>query len=181
MKIRMESDEVLYAEDPIVSVTHGDLEWLKQKAGLNSRQRIRLCSHPVLTDKLHEMLIVHRKNVCVPPHKHPGKSESIHIIEGLVDVVAFNDDGSIFQVLPLGEYGSGRIFYCRMNTSVYHTLLIHSEILVFHEITNGPFQKGDTQFAPWSPDISDAKSCKRYLKQLDELVTSYMKDKKENL
>lgn len=181
MKIRMESDEVLYAEDLVVSVTHIDMEWLKQKAGLNPRQRIRLCSHPELMDKLHEMLIVHRKNVCVPPHKHPGKSESIHIIEGLVDVVVFNDDGSIFQVLPLGEYGSGRIFYCRLNSSVYHTLLIHSEILVFHETTNGPFQKGDTQFAPWSPDISDVESCKRYLEQLDESVVSYMNNKKENL
>lgn len=181
MKTRMESDEVLYSEDLVVSVTHRDVEWLKQKAGLNSRQRIRLCSHLELMDKLHEMLIVHRKNVYVPPHKHLGKSESIHIIEGLVDVVVFNDDGSIFQVLPLGGYDSGRIFYCRMNTAVYHTFLIHSEILVFHETTNGPFQKDDTQFAPWSPDISDAESCKRYLKQLDELVIRHIKNKKESL
>jgi cupin fold WbuC family metalloprotein len=180
MKTRTETDEVLYAEDPIVSVSDEDLEYLKQKADLNFRQRIRLCSHPVLTDNLHEMLIVHKKNVYIRPHKHPGKSESIHIIEGFVDVVVFNDDGSIFQVLPLGEYGSGRVFYCRMNSSVYHTLLIHSEILVFHETTNGPFQKGDTQFAPWSPDSSDAESCKKYVEKLDELVASFMKNKREN-
>lgn len=174
MKTIMESNEVLYAEDPIVSVTSGNVEWLKEKAGLNSRQRIRLCSHPVLTDVLHEMLIVLKKNVYVPPHKHPGKSESIHIIEGIVDVVVFNDDGSISQVLPLGEYGSGRIFYLRMNSSVYHTLLIRSELLVFHETKNGPFQKDDNQFALWSPDISDPESCKRYVEQLKELVNSFI-------
>ncbi len=177
MKTRMESDEVLYAEDSLVSVTHGDMEWLKKKAGINPRHRIRLCSHPDFMDRLHEMLIVHKKDVCVPPHKHPEKSESIHIVEGLVDIITFNDDGSISQVLPLGEYGSGRVFYCRMNTSVYHTLLIHSEILAFHEITNGPFQKGDTLFAPWSPDISDPESCRRYLKHLNESVTRFIKDK----
>ena len=177
MKARMESDEVLYAESPLVSVTHDDMQWLKQKAGENSRYRIRLCSHHRLEDKLHEMLIVHRKNVCVPPHKHPTKSESIHIIEGLVDVVVFNDDGSILQVLPLGDYHSGRIFYCRMNTSVYHTLLIRSEILIFHETTNGPFHKGDTIFAPWSPNIADEESCNQYLQHLDESATVFMKNK----
>jgi len=181
MKTRMESDEVLYAEDPIVSVTHEDLDWLKKKAGLNSRQRIRLCSHPELTDKLHEMMIVLRKNVCVRPHKHPGRSESFHIIEGIVDIVVFDDDGSILQVLPLGEYNSGRVFYCRMNSSVYHTLLIRSEFLIFHETTNGPFQKDNTQFAPWSPDISDPESGKRYLEQLGASVASFLMNKKENL
>jgi len=180
MKTRMESDEVLYSDDPIVNLTGKDLEWFKQRASLNSRQRIRLCSHPVLTDELHEMIIVLRKNVCVPPHKHPGKSESIHIIEGLADAIVFNDDGTIFQVLPLGDCSSRRVFYCRMNSSVYHTLLIRSEFLIFHETTNGPFQKGNTQFAPWSPDISDPESCKRYLEQLGESVASFIMNKKED-
>lgn len=179
MKTRMESNEVLYTDDPIVSLKGKDLEWLKQKARLNPRQRIRLCSHPVLTDKLHEMVIVLIKNVCVPPHKHPGKSESIHIIEGLADLVVFNDDGSISHVIPLGEYGSGLVFYWRMNSSVYHTLLIRSEFLIFHETTNGPFQNCDTQIAPWSPDISDFESCHRCLKQLDELVARFVMNKKE--
>jgi len=175
----MESNEVLYAEDAIVTVNNGDLEWLKQKARLNSKQRIRLCSHPALTDILHEMLIVLKKQVYIQPHKHPGKSESLHIIEGVVDVVVFNDDGTIFQVLPLGEYGSGRIFYCRMNCSQHHTLLIRSEFLVFHETTNGPFHKGDTEYAPWSPAGSDIDSSKRYLEQLNMLVANFMRKKKE--
>jgi len=180
MKTKMESDEVLYADDPIVNLMGKDLELLKQRARLNSRQRVRLCSHPDLTDKLHEMIIVIRKNICVPPHKHPKKSESIHIIEGLADVVIFNDDGTINQVLPLGEYGSGRFFYCRMNSSVYHTLLIRSEFLIFHETTNGPFQKDSTQFAPWSSGISDPESCKIYLEQLDESVARFIMNKKED-
>src|SRR5208283_3437708 len=97
MKTRMESEEVLYAEDPIVSVTDEDLEVLKHRANVNSRNRIRLCTHPYLSDKLHKMIIILKKNAYFPPHKHIKRSESLHIIEGIADMVVFNDDGSIFQ------------------------------------------------------------------------------------
>jgi cupin fold WbuC family metalloprotein len=176
MKTRMESEEVLYAEGPIVSVTYEDLELLKKRANINPRNRIRLCTHPHLSDKLHEMIIVLKKNAYFPPHKHPERSESLHIIEGIVDMVVFNDNGSIRQVLPLGEPGSGRNWYCRLNSSVYHTHLIRSEFFIFHETINGPFQKDNNQFAPWAPDGSDPESNKRYLEQLDTLVARFMKN-----
>ncbi|MFZ1898404.1 WbuC family cupin fold metalloprotein [Methanoregula sp.] len=176
MKTRMESEEVLYAEDPIVSVTDEDLEVLKCRANVNSRNRIRLCAHPHVSDKLHEMIIILKRNAYFPPHKHIKRSESLHIIEGIADMVVFNDDGSIFQVLPLGGPGSGRSWYCRLNSSVYHTLLIRSEFLIFHETINGPFQKGNNQLAPWAPDGSDPKSNKRYLEQLDTLAARFMKN-----
>ena len=174
MRIRKESDEVLYADDLIINLTSKDFEGLKQRAIINPRHRVRLCSHTGLTDKLHEMMIVLKKNVCIPPHNHPGKCESLHVIEGLADVVVFNENGEITQVLPLGQYGSGRIFYCRMNSSVYHTLLIRSEFFIFHETTTGPFQKGSTQSAPWSTDLSDPDSCKTYIEQLDDSVANFI-------
>ena len=180
MKTRMESDEVLYADDLIVNLTSKDFEEFKQRARNNPRQRIRLCSHTGLTDKIHEMMIVLTKNVCIPPHYHPGKCESLHVIEGLADAVVFNDSGEVIQVIPLGKYGSGRNFYCRMNTSVYHTLLIRSDFFIFHETTNGPFQKGSTLTAPWSTDLTDPDSCKTYLERLDESVVRFIKIKKED-
>lgn len=181
MHVRKESEEVLYASDSIVRITDKDVNLLKQKASFNSRERIRLCSHSDYTDQLHEMIIIHSNDVYVPPHKHPGKSESIHIIEGVADLILFYDDGSIYDVLSLGDYRSKRVFYCRMNDSLYHTLLIRSKTFVFHEITNGPFQKGATQFAPWSPDISDVESCMKYLKELNESVSMHLKDKMEEI
>jgi cupin fold WbuC family metalloprotein len=180
MKTRIESNEVLYAEDPIVSVSYDDVEWLKQKGKINLSGRIRLCSHPALTNKLHEMIIILRKNAFVQPHKHPQKSESIHIIEGVADVVVFNDDGIINQILPLGDYGSGRKFYCRMNSTVFHTLLTRSDYLIFHETINGPFKKDISQFPPWSPAISDPDGCKRYVEQLNESVARFIMNNKED-
>lgn len=118
------------------------------------------------------MLIVHERGVYVPPHKHPGKTESTHIIEGLVDVVVFNDDGKIESVIRMGDYASGRMFYYRMAVPLFHTLIIRSDVLVFHETTNGPFDRRDTIFAPWAPEESDMKAVNIYMADLDEKIRS---------
>jgi len=108
------------------------------------------------------MLIVHERGAYVRPHKHPGKTESTFIIEGTVDVVVFYDDGSIERVMRMGDYASGRTFYNRMASPVFHTLIIRSDVLVFHEVTNGPFNRSDTVFAPWAPDECDANAVNTY-------------------
>jgi cupin fold WbuC family metalloprotein len=172
----MESNEVFYADDITVRLKNSDFAGLKQKAGKNPRHRVRLCSHTGINDNLHEMMIVLEKNVFIPPHNHPGKCESLHVIEGVADAVVFDDNGEITQVFPLGQYGSGRVFYCRMNTSVYHTLLIRSDYFIFHETTTGPFQKGGTRNAPWSPDLSNTDACMEYLENLDTSARQFMMD-----
>ncbi len=80
----------------------------------------------------------------IRPHKHPGKSEAFHIVEGEVDIVVFKDDGEIDQVVPLGRPGGGRSFYYRMSKPFFHTLIIRSDLLIVHEITNGPFRPQGT-------------------------------------
>ena len=116
------------------------------------------------------MLIVHGKSTYVHPHKHPGKSESTHIIEGLVDIILFDDDGRIDRVIEMGDYASGKIFYYRIATPIFHTLIIRSDILVFHETTNGPFNKESTIFAPWAPEEADSTSVSHFLSNLNERV-----------
>ena len=75
IKIRKESDEVLYPRESIVAVNGLDLEKLKKLALLNTRKRIRLCAHKTPDDKLHEMIIVHTKECYVRPHKHLHRPE----------------------------------------------------------------------------------------------------------
>jgi cupin fold WbuC family metalloprotein len=116
------------------------------------------------------MLIVHERGAYVRPHKHTGKTESAHIIEGLVDVVMFDDSGRIESVIRMGDYASGRIFYYRMAIPVFHTLIIRSDVLVFHETTNGPFDRGDAVFAPWAPEDSDVNFVNTFMADLDDKV-----------
>ncbi|HWX22495.1 MAG TPA: WbuC family cupin fold metalloprotein [Candidatus Binatia bacterium] len=159
MRLIKLSDEVLTAGDPLVQLSRVDIQTLKQQALLNPRRRIRICAHPDTTDRLHEMLIVHTRGAYVRPHKHLNKSESVHVIEGKVDVVFFDDAGAVSDVVRLGDYQSDRKFYYRIGGPRYHTFLITSEFLVFHEVTNGPFRREDTVFAPWGPEESNPAAC----------------------
>ena len=170
-RAKAESAEVRYATDAIVLVDAGDVAGLKRAAEENVRRRARLCAHHSVGDRLHEMLIVHTSDTYVRPHKHLDKSESFHIIEGDVDVVVFNDDGGVAEVMRMGAFASGRPFYYRLAAPLFHTLLIRSDVLVFHETTSGPFSRADTVFAPWAPEDGDASAVRRYLADLETRLT----------
>ena len=165
------NEEVLYASDDVVKVDSNDIKELKQKAEQNRRSRIRLCAHKNIDDSIHEMLIVHKKNCYVRPHKHINKTESFHIIEGSVDIILLDEDGRINEIVPMGDYATGRKFFFRLPRSRYHTLLIQSEVLVFHEITNGPFKPEETVFASWAPEEKDENEVVKYMK----LIAGYNK------
>jgi cupin fold WbuC family metalloprotein len=172
MRTRTESPEVLYGEDPIVTVDAGDIAAMKRAAESNPRRRIRLCAHRSVDDQVHEMLIVHTSDTYVRPHKHLGKSESFHVIDGEVDVVIFTDDGAVAEVIPMGPFQSGRAFFYRIADPLYHTLLIRSPVLVFHEATTGPFNRDQSAFAPWAPADDNPDAVVRYLADLNAAVAA---------
>ena len=167
-----QNSEVLYSKDALTIAEYSDIEKLKLLSTFNPRKRIRLCTHRNQMDLLHEMIIVHEKSAYVRPHKHLTKSESTHIIEGLVDVVLFDDEGRIAQIIEMGGYASGKPFFYRMAEPIFHTLIIRSDVLVFHETTNGPFDKKTTIFAPWAPEDADLNSVAEFMNELEERVST---------
>jgi len=166
MHLRAESAEVFYpGEDPVVAgLAH--VEALKRAARNSVKKRARLCTHQTAEDSLHEMLITLPRDAYVRPHKHIGKTESFTILQGEADLVLFHDDGRVRQLIPMGALESKKIFYFRTTQEIYHTVVVRSESVVFHEVTNGPFQREQTLFAPWAPDGSDAQAARGYNAQL---------------
>ncbi len=152
MPVREQSPEVLVADDSIAVVDRAALRDLSGRLPRAPRGRVRLCTHRSSDELLHEMLIVLQGGSYIRPHKHRGKAESFHLIEGRVDIVFFDDEGAITNVLDMAAYGSGQPFYYRIGESVYHTLMVRSDTLVYHEVTTGPFRREDTLFAPWAPE-----------------------------
>jgi cupin fold WbuC family metalloprotein len=160
------SEEVFVARDRIVKVARRDVTPLKELAARSRRRRARLCAHPSAQAPLHEMLIVLDRSTYVRPHRHPGKSESFHVVEGAVTVVVFADDGRVEEVIPMGDYQSGRMFYYRLQEAAYHTVLLEADVAVIHETTNGPFEVGQTEFAPWAPPEDDETGGQAYVRDL---------------
>ena len=155
IRLRQDSPEVYYSEDRFASFNGKDILELKGLAAKTPRRRCRICFHDTPEATLHEMLIVHEKNAWVPPHKHLEKDESIHVIEGSAVLVGFSEDGRKTNVVRIGDGGS---IYCRIPSDIYHTLLINSDWLVFHESTTGPFDRSRTKVAPWAPSGGDPES-----------------------
>lgn len=176
MRLERVDTEVLYVDEPLVRIGDEDLEWLKQKARETERGRIRICAHPDEGDPLHEMFIVHPGDAYVQPHRHRAKSESMSVLEGHCDLVFFDDKGNVTEVLEMGERGSGRLFYYRSSEERYHTLLIRSDVIVFHEITNGPFRPEDTEHAPWAPDPEDREAVRTFIAEVEQKVQTLPQD-----
>jgi cupin fold WbuC family metalloprotein len=156
MRTRPINNEVYVAEDHVVQVGRDGMEMFQQMAARNARHRARLCTHKDNQNRIHEMLIALTGNAYIRPHRHVNKSESFHVIEGTAMVVFFDDTGKIEEFFEIGDYHSGKPFYYRND----------SEKLVFHETTNGPFNRADTVLAPWSPEDTDAAAVKAYMENL---------------
>jgi len=167
-KQNQQSSEVYLSVEDLVSINSTDIDELKQIAYQNPRQRVRFCSHREVDEPVHEMIIVHPQYAYVRPHKHLKKAESMLVLEGEVDYVIFNDVGHVLNIVPMGDYRSGKSFYQSVRTDLYHTLIIHSTWLVFLEITKGPFQRKDTIFAPWTPDDSDSQGIVNFIARFKE-------------
>ena len=173
MRIRERSKEVLVIDDPIIKVERADLSILAERLPESKKGRVRLCAHPDVSDLLHEMLILLDKDTYVRPHRHLNKVESFHIIEGEVDVVIFDENGAVKELVQMGEYHSGKKFYYRLSQALYHTVLIRSETVLYHETTNGPFNKSDTLYAPWAP-AEEGGQVEPFLKELHSKVSGYL-------
>jgi cupin fold WbuC family metalloprotein len=158
-----QNDEVYYSTAPIVTAGPSELALLKRIAGATPRLRSRLCTHPDAQAPLHEMLIIHHREVYVRPHRHLGKPESCQLVEGEATAVTFDDHGKITRRITMRPPGSDGAFYYRMPERVWHCLLIESEWLVFHEVTMGPFEAVRTEFPIWAPDGSDPKAARSWL------------------
>jgi len=173
MKVKRLSPEVFCCEEPIVKVDASYIQNLIKKSETCSKKRIRLCAHRTMEDRIHEMLLVLLEGSYIRPHKHINKIESYHVIEGYCDLVLFYDDGTIMDIIELGEYGSGKHFFLRISDLYFHSFIIHSSYVVFHETTNGPFNKADTIFADWAPEENDFEKSIAYISLLDSSINEW--------
>jgi cupin fold WbuC family metalloprotein len=171
--LRAQNPEVFYSDDAIVTADDATIAELKRIAAQNPRLRSRLCTHPDPSSGLHEMLIVHHREAYVRPHRHFGKPESFHLIEGTAQVVIFENDGTIRKVLDMAPYGQGKLCYYRMPDEVFHTILITSDWLVFHETTAGPFDPSRTAFPDWAPDGSEPAAVRDYVAKIAVLAADH--------
>ncbi len=166
MQARQKSPGVYEVDGEHVCVGRGLIHELQSVVMQTPRKRARICAHRSADDQVHEMLIALAATSYVRPHKHLDKSESYHLIFGRADLVLFEDDGRLKERIELGDFASGASFFARVTSPVYHCIVVWSDLVVFHETTNGPFDRRQTVEAPWAPIEDDTLAAARYQAEL---------------
>ncbi len=159
-----------------VGLDRGDLGFLTERVDKSALKRVRLCAHEDAGDLLHEMFICLSRETYIRPHKHLHKAESLLVIEGRADAVFFDDEGAVTEVMRLGEYRTGKKFYYRIAAPMYHTLVLRTPLLLFHEATTGPFRKEESVYAPWSPDESDPEAVRKYMARVARAASRRLRE-----
>jgi cupin fold WbuC family metalloprotein len=172
-------DGLFLSTENIVCVGPKHTEFLKAQAWTSTRKRARICAHRDNDDELHEMLIAISKDSYIRPHRHRAKIESFHVIEGVVDVVIFTDSGTVLDVIELGDNVSGRYYYYRLPKGIFHTLIVRSEFLVVHEVTNGPFRSIETEHAPFAPAECQLEAVEAYKLTIQSIIEQQQIAQKE--
>ncbi len=173
IEVIKENNEVLYSCEDITKITPSDIEVLKFNALKNQRKRIRLCAHSAPDSSVHDMVIIHCKDIYVRPHKHLKKDESFHMIEGELKVIIFSDTGEIIDVIEMSEFSKGKTFFYRLPKNIFHTVIPLSEIVVFHESTKGPFIRSETVFPDWAPSEKKKKYVDLFMNTLERNIYNY--------
>jgi cupin fold WbuC family metalloprotein len=165
MQIRSTQPDVFVTDEEIVEVNEALIARLRAEVPKSEKKRVRFCAHRDNRDRVHEMFIALGRDSYIAPHRHTGKTESFHVLDGEADIVIFDDAGAIRRVVRMGAPASGRTFFYRMSQPLFHTVLVQSDVVIFHETTNGPWVKGDWTLAPWAP-AEDGDAARAYAEQL---------------
>jgi cupin fold WbuC family metalloprotein len=142
---------------PVIEVDDATIDMLIEAAGSEPKRRARLNLHNSDDDLLHEMIIAFCKDSLNMPHRHIGKSESMHVMRGRVLVVFFDGFGNPTRRVMLGaaDWRSLPSVF-RMATPLWHTVIPLEDKVVVHETTNGPFIPGKNMEIPeWAPPESE--------------------------
>jgi cupin fold WbuC family metalloprotein len=154
---------IYYSPHPLPFADRQLIDFLKQVASTTPRRRARFCAHPSANSDQHDMLIVSHRDTYIAPHRHFGKSETFTVLEGDVDIILFDEQGTVTELITMGAPSSGKPFFYRMPPGQFHALSIRSELLVFLESTKGPFRAADSENAPWAPGANEAAQGKAYI------------------
>ncbi len=152
MKTKEINPEVLYSLDEYPAFSGSEIAELRNRARSNPSGKIRICMHEAPESALHEMLIALRNDVRYPVHKCPARSETHIVLDGLMTVNLFHDDGAIRERVPMGPPDSGRCGYLRVPANMFHSIRIETEVCVFMEVKLGPFDPADNVKADF-PDV----------------------------
>lgn len=132
---------VFFATVPNVILSARHIEWLIAEAG---PRNARICLHTSAANLSHDMIILEHAGNAFHAHRHPTKSETVHVIRGILRVNIFETENQIQK----HDLVCGSIL--RIEPQIWHKNEAVSSFVVYHETKRGPFDATtDNETAPW--------------------------------
>ena len=131
---------------------------LGRQAAAAPRKRINHNFHESPDDPVQRLVVVMQKGTYIRPHRHAAedKQEFAVAVQGRMQVILLNDDGSLRERVDLAP--GGPTIGLEIPPAVWHTWLALEEDAAFFECKRGPYHPAQTNvFAPWSPPEGDPR------------------------
>ena len=138
-------------------LTRNMLAPLIEQARMSPRRRMILPLHKTHQANPQRMLNCLQPDSYIRPHRHlhPPKTETVLLIQGILQAIFFTDTGKLASTHVLEAGGSD--FGIDTEPGVFHTFIALAPDTVFLEIKPGPYDAtNDKDFASWAPaELSD--------------------------
>jgi cupin fold WbuC family metalloprotein len=153
-----------YCVDPCVMVDDALIDAMCAESARWDRRNVRLCLHSSAGAAYHEMVALEWYGHYFPPHKHFDKGETLHIIDGELGVLGFDDAGNVVFSTVLGR---NDCLIASLGPGRWHMTVPMTGTAIYHESKPGPFLgDADRMFATWAPLPEDTDAVARYLDEI---------------
>lgn len=160
-----------FSQEESCLVTKSLIKELVRKAQNNPMKKYRFCLHQNPESTLHEMVIVTTKDDMRYPDKHLETTESNIILSGKLLVIFFGEKGEIQRVFTLNPEET---FYYRCKKNQYHMTIPLTDVAVYVEIKEGPFDDKSNVFPEWAPKRSDMESMRVFNEEMKRKAMDFM-------
>jgi cupin fold WbuC family metalloprotein len=143
---------ILHMTDEVATIDAATIRRMRDLALASPDGRARLCLHHSESDPAQEMIMALTSDNCFPVHRHRDKAESYHILEGSLGIAIFEDEGRVRSRSLLSTTIAGAGTVLRISPMLWHAVLPLSPVVIFHEVTAGPFRAGQSEFAAFCPE-----------------------------
>jgi cupin fold WbuC family metalloprotein len=153
MSMIKQTSETSYVGGAVApKMNSSDVRTLLASYEQSPRRRHRYCFHQSHEVDLHDIVIAYDGGSYIPPNKHVGKSESLLVLRGEIDLYLFNDCGQVFDRRRLSATDPEHPFYVRIPPNTWHGLrAIGKGPCIIKETISGPYDRSSLKWAEFAP------------------------------
>ena len=135
----------------IKNITTAELHELAKKAADSDRRRSHLNVHDALDAQVQRLFIATEPETYMRPHRHAEshKWEFFVVLEGAIDLLIFEEDGTLHQRIPMVPDKTRAV---EVPPGSWHAYVCQQSGTLALEVKEGAYiPTPEADFAPWSP------------------------------